>query len=239
MPEEENALKLRGIERFREKKREWGIPEGFIERMVPLAEEPIRITSIRDIMDLKVCGGVSRGPAKGVWYKVVFPSLVRDASVVAVGEGKGGSIKSRAVDKIESVKTKTISRITTSESALRDRVKRELGDWGWAANWMRDAIATAFGKVLYWLHSYLVQPQIDKVQDAVNSVIRDFNSKIDRQIDRVTSRTNLVLQDLYSMWGLPTNMALAPIHIRNVRSTGFEWLSLGDMKCHWICIGKR
>lgn len=270
MPEE-NALKLRGVERFREMKREWGVPEGLIERMLPLPEEPVRITSIRDIMDLKAFGGVSRGPAKGIWYRVVFPSPVRDAAVVAVAEGKGGAIKTRAIDKIESVKVagigkisdvraKTISRITTSKSEISGRLKRDFGDW-WAFNWARDSIVSVLTEILYWVHYHLVQPQTDKVQLAINSaigdinskinrqvdtiasrvntVVGDFNSKIDRQIDRVTDRTNYILSDLYDMWGLPKNMALAPVHIRNVRSAGFEWLSLGNMKCHWICIGKR
>lgn len=233
------SFKLRGIERFREAKREWDIPEGIIEKLIPLPDTPIKITSLRDIMRLVIMGGVSEGKGRGQWYRVTFPIVVRDPTVVAVAESKGGTIKERTIDKIESVRVKTISRITTSEGAIRDRVKRELGDWGWAANWMRDAIATAFGKVLYWVHRMLIQPQTDKVQDAINSTIGDFNSKIDRQIDRVTSRTNFVLKDLYSMWGIPSNLAIAPVHIRNVKSTGFEWLSLGDMKVHWLTVGLR
>lgn len=84
-----------------------------------------------------------------------------------------------------------------------------------------------------------VNDQIDRVTDGVNAVITDLNSKINSQIDEVTDRVNLILGDLYAMWGLPFELAMAPVHIRNVTDNGFEWLSLGEQTIHWIAVGKE
>lgn len=117
------------------------------------------------------------------------------------------------------------------------------------------------GWILNVLWDAFVQPQIDKVRDSINSVIADANAKINLQFDRHTAAietainevnkkvneqlkriqgaVNLRLEDLYKMWGIPTNMAVTPLHIRNATDAGFEFQSFGRVTCYWIAIGKR
>ena len=127
--------------------------------------------------------------------------------------------------------------------------------WGFYAGWY------ASGWILNVLWDAFMQPQIDKVRDSINSVVSDANAKINLQFDRHTGAIatainnvnskvndqlkqiqdalNLRLQDLYTMWGIPTNMALTPLHIRNTTDTGFESQSFGRTTCYWIATGSR
>jgi hypothetical protein len=128
--------------------------------------------------------------------------------------------------------------------------KRTLGDWG-LLNWARDAIAT----VLAWFGYYLfsgnsafiladaISTQTEQVQSSVqsafNAFVSDLRSKLKSQIDYVTDAVNLRLNDLYAMWGVPTNMALTPVHIRNCTDTGFEFQSYGKTTVHFIAVGGK
>ncbi|MDH5390278.1 MAG: cold-shock protein [Candidatus Bathyarchaeota archaeon] len=127
--------------------------------------------------------------------------------------------------------------------------KKRLGDWG-LLNWARDTIATVFawfGYVFCGTSGVFVlldtmSAQVDKIQDsiqtAINSAISDINRRIGEQIDAVRNRVNERLQDLYDIWGLPRNLAITPIHVRNVTPTGFSFLSLGKTTIHWVAIGR-
>jgi hypothetical protein len=137
--------------------------------------------------------------------------------------------------------------------------------WGWFCDnvvyWIFFAGWYVSGWILNVLWDAFVQPQIDKVRDSINSVVSDANAKINLQFDRHTTAIatavneanrkvndqlkqiqdalNLRLQDLYTMWGIPTNIALTPLHIRNVTDTGFEFQSFGKTTAYWIATGKR
>ena len=72
----------------------------------------------------------------------------------------------------------------------------------------------------------------------INATIADLNTRIKKQIDLVRDRVNARLEDLYQMWGIPTNIALTPIHVRNVTSSGFEFQSYGSTTCYYIAVGE-
>jgi len=55
--------------------------------------------------------------------------------------------------------------------------------------------------------------------------------------DAVNEGLAAVLPALYAAWGIPRNMALTPLHVRNVSSTGFEFQSYGKTTCYYIAIG--
>jgi len=46
-----------------------------------------------------------------------------------------------------------------------------------------------------------------------------------------------VIPALYAAWGIPRDMAITPIHTRNVTSTGFEFQSYGKTTCYYIAVG--
>lgn len=258
---------LRGMFRefIREKKRQLGIPEGLLEELTPvpardlevvcfLPEEERRSISI-GLMPVNIVWGSAYGPVAGQWYRVTFPKPIGgNPHVVAVAEGKSGEITSRVVDKViirtyhcracdmgfftivaarrcPSCGSYDIEEITGADRYERTgwylalwNAKRHLGDWG-IFNWMRDAIAT----LIAWLGYYLFSGNGAFIlADALSA-----------QVDRISEAITERLRDLYKMWGIPTNMAIAPVHVRNVTSTGFEFLSLGDMKIHFIAIGRK
>lgn len=72
----------------------------------------------------------------------------------------------------------------------------------------------------------------------VNSRIAEINTKLKSQIDYVIDALNLRLKDLYDMWGIPTNVAVTPVHIRNVTNTGFEFQSFGNTTIYFIAVGR-
>jgi len=128
--------------------------------------------------------------------------------------------------------------------------KKRLGDWS-VLNWARDKIA----EVLAWLGYYLLggngvfvladalSSQVDQIQSVVqgafNTAIGGINDALKRQIDFVTDRVNLRLNDLYAMWGLPENIAVTPVHTRNETDGGFDFQSYGKTTVHFIAIGGR
>jgi len=137
--------------------------------------------------------------------------------------------------------------------------------WGWFCDTVVYGIFYAGWYVSGWVLNVLwdafAQPQIDRVRDSINSVVSDANTKINLQFDRHTGAiatainnvnskvndqlsqiqdaVNARLQDLYATWGIPTNMSLTPLHIRNVTDTGFEFQSFGRTTAYWIATGKR
>jgi hypothetical protein len=84
----------------------------------------------------------------------------------------------------------------------------------------------------------VINARLIRIQEAFNSVIGDANTKINGQIGAIQDAVNLRLNDLYSMWGLPTNMAPTPLHIRNATSTGFQFQSYGNTTAYWFAIGQ-
>lgn len=227
----------RVLERVREIKRELGIREGIIEKLIPVRSEVLQ-AEVGELALLKVAYGTAYGDKAGVWYKVPFKTTIFNPVVVAVSEAKTTKIITRKIEKVSDITAKTIDRVSVKRTDIEDNIKKKLGDWG-VFNWIRDSIAYGLSYIFKWVFDVIVGDQIDYVQEKVNEVIEDFNTKVNEQVDKITSRVNKVLTDLYKMWGIPTDKALAPVHVRNVTNTGFEFLSLGKHKIYWIAIGKR
>ena len=226
------------LERVRGFKRELGIREGPLERIIPVYSEPVEAESIRDIAMLRVIYGSAYGDKAGVWYRVSFGTVIKEPIVVAVSEARGTKIKTRTISKVADIKAKEIPRISITRTSIENNIKKKLGDWG-VFNWIRDSIAYGLSFIFKWIFDVIIGDQIDYVQSKLNETIKDFNKKVNQQVDKITSRVNLVLKDLYRMWGIPEGIALSPVHIRNITGSGFEFLSLGKQKIYWLAIGKR
>jgi hypothetical protein len=83
----------------------------------------------------------------------------------------------------------------------------------------------------------------EKVQKTFNTYTADlqdlFNTHIADLEGRINEGLGRILPALYMVWGIPSNMAVTPVHIRNVTNLGFEFQSFGKTTIHWICIGAR
>ena len=105
------------------------------------------------------------------------------------------------------VPTVEIARISRGDlrPTVRDQFRATLGDWGWL-NWARNAIADGpgwvVGSFLNWLWDVMIQPQIDKVRDAINRGLRSMTSNTQAAIntfrDHVQSSVNTGLSDARS-----------------------------------------
>lgn len=80
--------------------------------------------------------------------------------------------------------------------------KNRLGDWGWL-NFIKDGICSVTwgigyitGTWVHWMYTILVQPQIDKVRDAVNTAISDQTDKINSALSSQVDKINVRLGDL-------------------------------------------
>jgi len=135
-------------------------------------------------------------------------------------------------------------------------------------NWIRDLVAGCFAFFGYFMFNVrgafvlaeALSTQVDltqaAMQNAVNVPINDLNAKLGShvsdinglistinsrwrdQLDAIAGAVNLRLNDLYNMWGIPSNMVITPLHVRNVTSTGFEFQSFGNTTCSWIALGQ-
>lgn len=76
----------------------------------------------------------------------------------------------------------------------------------------------------------------DQVIRQINELVSDTNNKVNNQIDEITNKVNKVIPDLYKMFGIPDGVAITPMHVRNINSSGFDFLSLGDTTCYWVAI---
>jgi hypothetical protein len=80
--------------------------------------------------------------------------------------------------------------------------KNRLGDWGWL-NFIRDGICSVTwgigyitGTWIHWMYTILVQPQIDKVRDAVNTAISSQVDKINSALSSQVDKVNVRISDL-------------------------------------------
>lgn len=226
--------------------------------------------------------GKAYGEVAGRWYRVVFPRALKDPSVTPVGVARGTTLPKvtvptiaiKAVDKIPKVDLPVITitvprikwKIPTADDFI-DGIKEHLGDWS-VFNWMRDALAYAYGHAQYWGYSTFTKPwqvkmnavlgnvytSFDNTRKAINDTISRINDRIETVRTRVndgfdTLRDNTktavdgglarLFPALYGAWGIPRNMALTPLHVRNVTRTGFEFQSYGKTTCYYIAVGER
>ena len=154
--------------------------------------------------------GVCQCDNSGQWYRVYFQNKMKDPVVIAVAKARGTNFIDRVV-----------YRITPNEEELNNRVKERLGDWG-MFNWMRDAVAYAITKILMFVWNVLIMPQVDKIEERINTVLRD----------------------LWMMTGLPFTsdyrggVAITFVNLANVTDDYFDYLCLGDMEVYYFAISK-
>ncbi|RLI83680.1 hypothetical protein DRP04_00745 [Archaeoglobales archaeon] len=102
--------------------------------------------------------------------------------------------------------------------------RQRLGDWGYF-NPVRDYMADA----LAWFTYYTLG------KDTVYETL----AEIDRLTLKVEDAINERLEDLLRMWHLPSNLAIAPVHLGKITKSGFNWLGLGPMDIHYIAISPK
>lgn len=74
------------------------------------------------------------------------------------------------------------------------------------------------------------------VQSPVNKALGSLGTNVS---DAVSNGLTKVIPALYDAWGIPRIMALTPLHVRNVTTTGFEFQSYGKTTCYYIAVGER
>ena len=202
--------------------------------------------------------GKAYGETPGFWYRVTFPKTILSPNVVAVAEGRSGAIPAVTAPRITipTVDLPTLKDITIPDIVI-PRVPTSLGRFqcGWAIASLTDGLNDLMGV----LEGVLVRVNeiIDKTSDAVAKTrenirdvydsLTDFRSKVQASLNKyrdniessVNSGLGRILPALYIAWGIPSNMAVTSVNIRNVTSTGFEFQSMGKTTIHWICLGTR
>lgn len=202
--------------------------------------------------------GILHGAEAGRWYRYAFPRPLKNAVVTANPSTRVADWKERLIERIPGIAKVGIVRVMRADfnsstycnlvaSGARDRCKQIGPPWPldiiW--DWFCDTLVyslfyagwLAAGWILNVLWDSFIQPQIDRVKDSIDGVVNNVASGLKTQIDHVTEAMNHRLGDLYTMWGLPYTLNLSTVMLRNVNSTGFEWLSLGNMDIWFQAIG--
>lgn len=128
----------------------------------------------------------------------------------------------------------TLNRTTRMLYDLQSRVNDGIGSINTALKKLRetfkatkDALVDFRSKVQTGFNEYRANIQIGFNKDAANT-----ESSVNTGLAKV-------LPALYNAWGIPSTMALTPLHVRNVTTTGFEFQSYGKTTCYYIAIGRR
>jgi len=263
------AIRRRIAERIATPLKRAGVETPVLEQIPHRAEElaafyyePVHQSSRGQIAELiripAFAHGKAYGETAGFWYRVTFPRPINNPNVVAVAEGRRGEIPTVKAPRITipTVDLPTIPPITIPDIVI-PRVPTSLGrfECGWAIKSLTDGL----NDLIVVLEGVLVRVNeiIDKTSDAVKKVrdnvkdvydsLTDFRGKVQTALnkyrDNIESSVNTglggILPALYAAWGIPSNMAVTPLHIRNVTASGFEFQSFGRTTCHWICLGTR
>lgn len=133
-----------------------------------------------------------------------------------------------------------------------------LGDWRVGIldlNFLRDTVCRAFrsaggvvGFFLNFFWDFLVQPQIDQVQNAtigsVRRSIAEFRTNIQNVINVNTRQAETALNEaipkLYEFMGVNDSIVMTPVATRNVGLTSFEVIvPKGVTRIHHIAIGTK
>jgi hypothetical protein len=133
-----------------------------------------------------------------------------------------------------------------------------LGDWRVGIldlNFLRDSVCRAFRSVggvvglffnFFW--DFLVQPQINQVQDAtigsVRRAISEFRTNIQNVINVNTRQAedalNEAIPKLYEFMGVNDSIVMTPVATRNIGQSSFEVIvPKGVTRIHHIAIGTK
>lgn len=255
--------------------------------------EALSLGRIEGIIPI-IARGTAYGETSGAWYRVTFPRALANPSVVAIAQGRGGTIPTPRAPSISilTVGVGVASAPVSSAgvpaaasivvpSARKGHVPTSLGRFGCGfaiaslTDGLNDLVITLesvlrrMNEVVDDLYSGLektrssltsLNTKVDDLRTKVNSAFSDTTSRVNSAletlrrntesatntgIDRLRRNTEssvnsglaAVLPLLYSAWGIPANMAVTPLHVRNITSTGFEFQSYGKTTCHYIAMG--
>lgn len=165
------------------------------------------------------------GAEPGRWYSYTFPKQLSNVTVVANAKARTANWINTNIDRVTRDDFNSAYYCDLVGTGARDRAKN-LGPpypldivWDWFCDtfvyWTFYAGWLVSGWILNVLWDGFVQKQIDRVQTALNKRI----------------------QDLYQMWGLPQNLSMSTVMLRNITPAGFEFLSLGNMDVYFTAIG--
>ena len=160
----------------------------------------------------KVAKGTVKATTKG-WSKTTYYDVITGApttfletpTVVCVAQVRAGRIPSISAPTISipsislpraptisipsiTLTSVRIARITVTERTLKYRVRERLRDWG-ILNWFRDRFSEAVAKVLKFVWDILIQPQIDRVRNSINSGLRTQRDRTQGALNTFRSRT--------------------------------------------------
>lgn len=121
----------------------------------------------------------STGPAR---QYTPPPVDLRSVNVAATAVQKLTLVLAKAKVGITTPKVK-LQLIDVTWQELYDRAKNALGDWGFAANWMRDFVASGIATVVYWVWYHLVKPEVDEIQKNIQDAITKFRNNIQFALD--------------------------------------------------------
>jgi hypothetical protein len=165
------------------------------------------------------------GGEPGRWYKYTFPKPLLNPIVTANAKARATDWLNTNIERIQRDDFNNDYYCNLVADGARDRAKKIGppapldGIWNWFCDtfvyWAFFAAWFASGWILNVLWDSFIQKQIDRAQTALNK--------------RIT--------DLFQMWGLPHEIALASVMLKNINSTGFEFLSLGNMDVYFTAIG--
>jgi len=203
-----------------------------------------------------IARGKAYGEQAGLWYRVTFLKELTEPSVVAVGQGRLGVIPTPRAPTIAIASTAVPTGAKISIPSVRSgHVPTSLGRFscGWAITSLTDGLNDLVGtleSVLVRLNE-VIDDVVSSVNEARNSIqsldskVDDLRAKVNSALDTLRKNTEdsvnsglaAIIPSLYDAWGIPRTMALTPLHVRNVTSTGFEFQSYGKTTCYYIAIG--
>lgn len=200
--------------------------------------------------------GKAYGDRAGLWYRVLFPRVLTEPSVAAIGEARKGAVPTPKAPTIVVSTTEVPkgAKISISSVAI-DHVPTSLGRFtcGWAIKGLTDGlndlvktVEAAFVKVNDVIDS--LEKGLNETRDSLNSLdakVDDLRDKVNAAFEsqRVNTQTSInsglaaIIPNLYKAWGIPEGMILTSLHTRNVTSTGFEFQSYGKTTCYYIAVG--
>jgi hypothetical protein len=135
---------------------------------------------------------------------------------------------------------------------MRDAIAWAVGNWEYAI-WNLFFRPRLFeelnNKVLAPLRTSLnnvragINSTIDRINESLREAVDRTNAALDelrlKTRDAINERMPEILTELYEAWGVPSNMAITPLHVRNITSTGFEFQSYGETTVVWMAMGTR
>lgn len=143
---------------------------------------------------------------------------------------------------LERLNEQVLKPLRETLTTMRDRVNDKIGE----INARFDEALDKVDAGLETLRSN-VQDRVETLQLRANDAVETLRSRTQDRLDRLRATTQARVNEtlvtifprLYDAWGIPETMALTPLHVRRVTSTGFESQSYGRTTCYYLAVGSR